>query len=248
MRPGSAGAWSPASIFAAGAYGAWYDASDLSTLFSNAAGTTPATVNGIVRHRRDKSGNGFHQTAPSDAASPILRTSGGLYWLEFDGVDDQMYSAANYALSFPHYIGFAASRATAVTNATIFGANVSSVRYHRLLSGSLRINGSARGPSATIATNTNSGSFPAIEIFTVSSQIASNRLDIQKNNVAMAASVDATLVMADTGSARLETCGLATIYQSSPLSSYAELYIRADVSSYRTQLATYLASKCGVTL
>lgn len=40
------GAWSPRVLFAASEQGAWYDPSDLSTLFQDAAGTTPVTALG----------------------------------------------------------------------------------------------------------------------------------------------------------------------------------------------------------
>jgi hypothetical protein len=40
----SAGQFSPASLFAAGEQGAWYDPSDLTTLFEDAAGTIPITT------------------------------------------------------------------------------------------------------------------------------------------------------------------------------------------------------------
>lgn len=36
--------WSPAALFAAGEKGAWYDPSDLSTMFQDSAGTTPVTA------------------------------------------------------------------------------------------------------------------------------------------------------------------------------------------------------------
>lgn len=39
-------AWSPAQLFAQGEQGAWYDPSDLSTMFQDAAGTTPVTAVG----------------------------------------------------------------------------------------------------------------------------------------------------------------------------------------------------------
>ncbi|MEN9807767.1 MAG: hypothetical protein RL756_2287 [Pseudomonadota bacterium] len=41
-----AGGFSPASLFAAGEAGAWYDPSDLTTLFSDSAGTTPVATPG----------------------------------------------------------------------------------------------------------------------------------------------------------------------------------------------------------
>jgi hypothetical protein len=40
----SAGQFSPASLFAAGEQGAWYDPSDFSTMFQDSAGTTPVTA------------------------------------------------------------------------------------------------------------------------------------------------------------------------------------------------------------
>lgn len=39
-------AWSPTSLFAASAPGAWYDPSDLSTMFQDAAGATPVYMPG----------------------------------------------------------------------------------------------------------------------------------------------------------------------------------------------------------
>ena len=67
---------------------AWHDPSDLTTMFQDRAGTTPVTAAGqTVGHIRDKAG-GYHLTAVSDAARGIYQTSGGLHWIEFDGVND----------------------------------------------------------------------------------------------------------------------------------------------------------------
>ena len=87
--------FSPADLFAAGEVGAWYDPSDLTTLFQDAAGTVPVTTAGQpVARINDKSGNGFHATQATAAARPILRQVGSLYCLEFDGVGD--YLVASY--------------------------------------------------------------------------------------------------------------------------------------------------------
>ena len=43
-RIGRAGAFSPFSLFSAGEVGAWYDPSDLTTMFQDRAGTTPVTA------------------------------------------------------------------------------------------------------------------------------------------------------------------------------------------------------------
>jgi hypothetical protein len=65
--------WSPAFLFSAGQQGFWYDPSDLSTLFQDAAGSTPVTtVEQPVRLMRDKSGRGNHATASADARRPVL--------------------------------------------------------------------------------------------------------------------------------------------------------------------------------
>ncbi|MCC5983383.1 MAG: hypothetical protein JJU42_03355 [Rhodobacteraceae bacterium] len=86
--------WHPDWLFLTGEQGAWFDPSDLSTLFQDSAGTLPATADGDpVGRMLDKSGNGRHLFQDISAARPVLRISGGLTWLEFDGVDDRMVFA-----------------------------------------------------------------------------------------------------------------------------------------------------------
>jgi Concanavalin A-like lectin/glucanases superfamily len=66
-------AFSPASLFAAGEQGAWYDPSDLTTLFQDSAGTTPVTaVEQPVGLMRDKSGRGNHAFQSTSASRPVL--------------------------------------------------------------------------------------------------------------------------------------------------------------------------------
>lgn len=63
---------------------AWWEINDLSTLFSDYAGTTPAVVDGLVGHILDKSGNGKHLQF-LDARRPYLRQdANGHYYLEGD--------------------------------------------------------------------------------------------------------------------------------------------------------------------
>lgn len=83
--------WSPAEIFEGGTQGAWYDPSDLSTLFQDNGGTVPVTADGDpVALMLDLSGNGNDATQLTAAARPTWRTDGVLSWLEYDGVDDLM--------------------------------------------------------------------------------------------------------------------------------------------------------------
>lgn len=82
-------AFNPLSLFAAGEQGVWYDPSDMSTLFQDAAGTIPVTAAGQpVGRVLDKSGRGNHATQATATSRPILQTTDGKWYLAFDGVDD----------------------------------------------------------------------------------------------------------------------------------------------------------------
>lgn len=62
-----------ASLFASGEQGAWYDPSDLTTMFQDAAGTTPVTgVEQPVGRILDKSGRGNRATQTTTASRPTL--------------------------------------------------------------------------------------------------------------------------------------------------------------------------------
>lgn len=62
-----------AGMFGAGEQGGWYDPSDLSTLFQDAAGTIPVTaVEQPVGRILDKSGRGNHATQTTTASRPVL--------------------------------------------------------------------------------------------------------------------------------------------------------------------------------
>lgn len=82
--------YSPGILFASGEQGAWFDPSDLSTMFQDSAGTTPVTaVDQPVGRILDKSGRNNHASQATAAQRPMLRRSAnGLYYLQFDGVDD----------------------------------------------------------------------------------------------------------------------------------------------------------------
>lgn len=84
--------FSPLTLFAAGEQGAWYDPSDLSSLFQDSAGTTPVTAIGQpVGKMNDKSGRGNHVIQAIAGQRPTLQQDGsGKYFLSCDGVDDGM--------------------------------------------------------------------------------------------------------------------------------------------------------------
>lgn len=96
------------SIVRADELGLWLEASDLSTLFQTISATSPVTADGeVVGTWIDKSGNGFHLTAPGNTSvRPIYHFDGTIHWIEFDGVDDvlrrlaalDLYNAGGYTL------------------------------------------------------------------------------------------------------------------------------------------------------
>lgn len=79
---------------------AWFDPSDLSTLYQDAAATLAVVSDGDpVGAMLDKSGNGFHVTQASASARPTYRTNGARHWLEFDGIDDVLSIDSRLGLS-----------------------------------------------------------------------------------------------------------------------------------------------------
>ena len=84
------GGFSPATLFAAGEPGGWYDPSDLSTMFQDTAGTTPVTATGqTVARINDKSGRGNHATQATAAQRPQYQVYSKPA-LNGDFVDDNM--------------------------------------------------------------------------------------------------------------------------------------------------------------
>jgi len=92
---GGTAPFSPVSLFTGGYVGAWYDPSDLSTLWQDSARTTPVTADGDpVGCIDDKSGNGNHLTQATSGKRPVYRASGGLHWLQGDGIADSTSTAS----------------------------------------------------------------------------------------------------------------------------------------------------------
>jgi len=89
--------WTPLQIFLSGVLGVWFDPSDLSTLFQDAAGTIPVTADGDpVGLMLDKSGNGYHASQSVSGARPVYRTDGVLHWIQLDGINDFLETSAIY--------------------------------------------------------------------------------------------------------------------------------------------------------
>jgi hypothetical protein len=84
------------SLFQANVIGVWFDASDLTTLFQDSAGTIPVTAAGQpVGKWLDKSPNTRHATQSISSSRPTYQIDPyGYPYLEFDGVDDFMVTSA----------------------------------------------------------------------------------------------------------------------------------------------------------
>ncbi|HWT12306.1 MAG TPA: BNR-4 repeat-containing protein [Allosphingosinicella sp.] len=90
-----------AELFTGGMSGAWYDPSDLGTMWQDTAGTVPAVVDARVARIDDKSGNGNHATQATEANRPFLREGPpGYNYLEFDGTNDFLHKAFTLAQPF----------------------------------------------------------------------------------------------------------------------------------------------------
>jgi hypothetical protein len=95
------------SLFTNGEKGAWYDPSDLSTLFQNSNGTTAVAVGDVVGYIADKSGNGNHALQSDADQRPLLAVdSSGNHYLDFDGLNDGMVIANLEETSPTPIVGF----------------------------------------------------------------------------------------------------------------------------------------------
>jgi hypothetical protein len=124
---GGTSPFSPASLFASGEEGVWYDIAP-AYCFTDTSRTTNAAVGDAVAAVEDRSGNGNHATQTTAAARPILRqTGGGLYYLEFDGVDDVMVTPTITPGTDKVQVFAGVTKASDATTAAIveFGSNSS---------------------------------------------------------------------------------------------------------------------------
>lgn len=90
--------FSPSTYFAAGEQGFWLDVQDLATMFQDTGGTVAAVVGQPVARINDKSGRGNHAAQASASQRPILRqhATTNKYYLEFDGVDDNLTTSVAF--------------------------------------------------------------------------------------------------------------------------------------------------------
>lgn len=151
----SASSWTPASLFASSEVGVWYDPSDLTTMFQDSAGTTPVTATGDpVGLILDKSGNNKHASQATAALRPVLRESGGLYYLDFDGTDDLLNSSIIDKTAWTDCIAITGSLSDAGEGSIVDGLDNSGSNNHEPYSDNnwyCAFGGSTRLTASTIA-------------------------------------------------------------------------------------------------
>lgn len=182
------------ALFANNEPGVWYDPSDMSTLFADTAGTTPATIGGTVALMLDKSGNDLHATQATAASRPTLRQAGtGEYYLEFDGVDDFMVTPTITPGTDKAQV-FAGVRKLSDAVAILLETSVSISSNQGSLyvvagadpSASNRYSSLARGsatPDTTFIATTNVGNAPDTAVITATHDIAGDLSTIRRNGV-----------------------------------------------------------------
>jgi len=91
----------PADLFKPGDKGAWYDSSDLNTLFQDSAGTTPVTgANQPVGRWNNKiSGQeaGFNITQSASANRPTTKLTGGKLVVDYNGTTQTLFGMNSVA-------------------------------------------------------------------------------------------------------------------------------------------------------
>ena len=251
--------FSPLSLFSSGEQGAWYDPSDLSTMFTDTAGATPATVGDPVALLLDKS-QGLE-------VGPELVTNGDFS----DGATGWSLGAnttiSDGVASF-NYTGFAGML-------TAVGASVVAERFYRISFDLLsRSSGSIRPVlgNTTISTNTSLGTKtfsyvrPAASLTSGLSFIGSGNgfvgsitnvsvRELLGNHATQATAAarptltagtpsflrsdlvdDAILWTASAGTdytiARLNSAGVVTILTEQSLSGSTDIFLEQDIAAY----------------
>lgn len=130
-----------AALFANGEQGAWYEPSDLTTLFQDTAGAVPVTAPGqAVARINDKSGNGHNATQATVAARPIYAVRPAT------GVRNRFISTDDFSNAYWPKQGYTATAPNTIIEDTSTG-------FHRILATQTATVGNAVTISFTVAPN-----------------------------------------------------------------------------------------------
>ena len=104
---GISASWTPAQLLS---LAAWYTAGP-TWCFSDAGGTVPCNVGDAVQVWKDRTGV-FNVSQATAAARPTLQQVSGRYFVQFDGVNDELAAAHRWTAAVDNWsFGFAGERA-----------------------------------------------------------------------------------------------------------------------------------------
>lgn len=189
-------------IAAGGIEGALWNLSDLTTVFSDRAGTAPAAVDGVVGMIKDKGPNARHLIADSDATRGTLRFVNGIYYVESDGVSSKYNTGTLSSTTWLTYLSMAAKRPS--TSGWGMGKVMSLTDYVKLnCLNAFATNISRNGAAAATTTNAPASSWPAdtFKIADVVSKVGLNSVGV--NGAAYTTAVNLLVEQAATGQYRL---------------------------------------------
>jgi hypothetical protein len=247
-RGGGAPAFDPATLFASGELGGWYDPSDLSTLFQDTAGTVPVTAAGqLVARISDKSGNGNHLTQSTLAARPLYQTGSGLHWLDFDATDDFMASAAGKTVDLPVYVCLAFRR---INNAerNLFGIVRNGVNF---------ISISNTSSAGVVSARISQDSFPLVRadgssIVIGQDAVCDSQFSVGSQDIAINGGSPVSSANSWSGSTAIVSSayGIGLFNNAStnavPLRFYGGVILEDNASSNRDSCRRYFGEKAGV--
>jgi hypothetical protein len=150
-RGGGAPAFDPATLFASGEVGAWYDPSDITTLFQDSAGTTPVTAAGQSVGRMNSKGGGVHHLTATGTARPVYQVDGsGFPYLQGNGTTSRMATASGVDLTAATRLFYSAAvRVEGTGNQAIFSNNSAGTSRFVLL----YLAGASPVPRASLSTS-----------------------------------------------------------------------------------------------
>lgn len=136
---------------------AYYDPSDLSTLFQSGTRAAPglpvAANNDPVGLMLDKSVNHLDMTQVTAAKRPLWKTLGGFSWLETDGIDDCMQIVTNLSLVY-HRVSAIRNIADNISAQIFGGGNTNECLFQNGAGGVGMYNASFNGPVGILPVGT----------------------------------------------------------------------------------------------
>ena len=232
-------AWTPAELFKNGESGYWVDASDLSTMFQDAAGTIPVTASGqpvaLWKNKVLQPLFDFSQVGVS--GQPVLDTASGKYGVMFDGVDDWLMTAGNaFDPNFPQVTMALGFSLPGSPGGGVLAQSMA-ISQNRGLLINFDNTVTFNGGSSVTSSNNFSISSPNVAVAWCGSPPGETTLGIVLNDIL----TEAPLSAANTtlGAGRLSSVNAAITFKF----SQAVFINRILTAEERTQLSTFISGK-----